>query len=268
VDPHQIIGTLRCNLKRLLELAGVNDEATVDAEVVDVRKLSCRDSLAELASYFGINIAMDTANLHGSTVSWDSLPLSLREKGVELVASELSIYSPTLIRRCRLSQIVLCSNLKTKIGKSSGCVLSNGETLLLDVGSFEDNWRYGRLSVHHELFHAIDHNDDALGLLDPWWESLNAPGNVYSNELTENKLSDQPGFISTYSRHAVHEDKAELFCHLIVNYGNVEKRMRRDAVIARKVERLKELLYRFSNEFDESFWHKRRSNKPTIQIEA
>ncbi len=228
-----------------------------------------RRSLAQVANHLGIKIVVDTANHQSTTVSWDKLAPSLHAPATNLLVSELSIYPLAAIRKSKIGQIVLCSNLhKAGIG-SAGCTLSKGSTLLLDVSKFEENRRYTRQCVHHEIFHAIDYNDDALELLDPWWDSLNAPGTRYSTEpIRENQSCNTPGFMSTYAMQAVHEDKAELFSHLIVNYGKVDSRSRKDSVLKKKVERMKQLLYQFDSEFHEEFWRKRMDEKTVIEVQT
>jgi hypothetical protein len=178
---------------------------------------------------------------------------------IDLLQSELNLYHPDIIKRSKLEQIVLCSRLHAN-GKHVAGLAQMGwfviDTLFLDVDGISRGWEYARKSFHHEMFHAIDYHDDLNRYIDLDWAHLNASHFNYSTEGYPgyNQPSKELGFLSTYSTTSVHEDKAELYCHMIVNYMLVRERMGADPVLTRKVERMKELLERFSPHFDQIFW--------------
>jgi len=185
----------------------------------------------------------------------------------QVLTRELSIYSPQVIRKSKLNEIILCQKLASEGQRRGGLTcaaflgslglpfIRNKIYLNIKVGG---GWQYMRAAFHHELFHMIDYFDDINGYYDQRWKSLNRPGFVYHKDrIDEQRAKPQRGFISEYAMDAVIEDKAEVYSYLLIDHRGTEKLVREDRILARKVVRMKELLHSFSSEFNEDFWSKR-----------
>jgi hypothetical protein len=138
------------------------------------------------------------------------------------------------------------------------------DILYLDVCRGWPNRLYLRKVLHHEFFHILDYRDDGSVYEDPSWSELNPPEFAYGSggrnaqgRADTSVLNDQhPGFLNHYSTTGVEEDKAEIFANLIVEPLKMKERVEADAVLRRKVDRLKELVMRFCPEIDEGFWRR------------
>lgn len=180
------------------------------------------------------------------------------------LSEELSLYSAKVFKKSKLRSIILCKKLvtngKVRAGiaelKLQGLMWLLGNNIMLDVEAPINS--YARMVIHHELYHLIDSCDDFNGLYDNSWKKLNRPGFIYRDDLVPNQHHKAAkGFVSDYAMTAVHEDKAETFSHMIVDYEGIEKLAKTDAVLRRKMERMKVLMNKFSSEFDDSFWKER-----------
>lgn len=181
-----------------------------------------------------------------------------------ILCAELSIYSNQVLKKSKLSRIVLCKNLaswgESHAGLADlqwlGFTWFMGNQICIDV-EYPLN-HYARHVVHHELYHLIDSADDFSGLRDNEWKKLNPPNFKYKDDLGVNqKTTLTKGFISNYAMKAVHEDKAETYARMIVDYNGIEKLAKNDLVLKRKIYRMKELMKAFSCEFDDLFWQAR-----------
>ncbi|HEY9867831.1 MAG TPA: putative zinc-binding metallopeptidase [Candidatus Obscuribacterales bacterium] len=217
-------------------------------------------TLAHLGKKFAVEIVTDHAEF--STPVAYSRPSQAQVRiCAGLLSRELEVYPVEIIRKSKLERIVICSNLKAYHREVAGLAemgLFVIDTIYINADSVSRDYEYARRTFHHELFHAIDYHDDLLKYVDPGWHQLNSAGYKASDDhhVLYNAPSDAVGFLSTHSMTAVYEDKAEIYAHLMVNYAELEARAREDEVLARKVERMKELLHRFSEEFNESFWNR------------
>jgi len=293
MDSNQITSALKSNARRVLE--GWFLGAVVSDDLNREVSAPYAEELAQLSNTLGIKIVTNAAS-HERDFSYQPLDNRLCATGADLLVSQLSIYPVNVIRKSQISKIVLCSNLRHSHGPfvSGYMDVSSSNTLVLGV-EFTGRWHHGRMTihhelfhpldflrldqlidcqwqhecraVHHELFHAIDYHDDALHFLDPWWESLNAPGFHYCSGRSHFvKPCQTPGFLTNYSITAVEEDKAEVFSHLIVEYNKVQLRCQKDPILKRKVERMKQLLQQFCPDFNNDFWQKRQNAKSVFPV--
>lgn len=178
---------------------------------------------------------------------------------VDLIGSELCLYPPRVIHDSKVERMVLCNRLHANNNRVAGLAamgLFIVDTLFLDASDMTHGWDYARKAFHHELFHAIDYHDDIWRYLDTDWFHLNPQGFQYDRSLFKgfNEPCKRHGFVSTYAMTSIHEDKAEVYCNLIIDCAEVERRTKTDEVLERKVERMRRLLKHFNHEFDEEFW--------------
>jgi len=240
-------------------------------------------SLVELGKQIGIKF-ITTDKLDCAELSYDAPAHTQLHKVIEPLVHELNVYPHEALRRTRIEQIVLCTDLLIghRKQKASGTLmvgLNYVDTIFFDVQAFRDNL-FGRRTIHHELFHAIDYHDTWEGLIDTDWRKLQ--GKDYSYELDSavefqtmkrrnpqeiesprfddpydwltGKPSSTPGFLTEYAKYNTAEDKAEVFSHMVTSYDEVMTRAGRDAILNRKVERMKELMLHFCDELNDSFW--------------
>lgn len=228
--------------------------------------------LMELADRFKIQIVTDaTAELED--INYQAL--DSRQKGffADLLQSEMGLYPPAVIAAANFERLVLCRSLYAA-GMDVAGLAQMGmhvvDTLFLDADRMTKSWLYSRKCFHHELYHAIDYHDDIFHYLDPDWRHLNKEGFAYYRDprFVGNENTDHPGFLTTYSMTSIHEDKAELYCHLIVHHAQVMARCARDQYLAAKVTCMKEKLHAFCRHYDEAFWQEREQASHAVGDES
>jgi hypothetical protein len=197
-------------------------------------------------------------------------PTAIRDYVEFFLHKELSIYTNDVIRKSKVSRIVLCKNI------SAYPMLCNGvaqmkvlqlpfwkNTIILSVR--QRRTAYDRATIHHELFHAIDFQDDFWRYTDLEWPKLNAKDFKYGEiSYSSNHEHTEEGFISVHGTSSVREDKADLYGHMLVNYAGVEKQAESDPIIRAKMARMKELLRKFSPYYDERFWEERAAASVSV----
>lgn len=194
--------------------------------------------LCELRKLYKIEIVADE-KLHDPFINFE---LPSREEStafLEFLRDELAHYSAATIERMQLDRILLCTQLAKLDQSISGCASMSlfPDSLPLRM-LFRKNTIYlateycnkieGRISIHHELFHAIEAHDKSWPkYCDPHWPSFNPPAFRYQDDVgfteSENYPLNCDGFLTSYSMQSVREDKAELFAHMIVNYARVKQ---------------------------------------------
>lgn len=220
--------------------------------------------IVEFKKKFGIHLIADKDKLEMG-IGYLRADEEKANKYIEsFLGNELSIYSSKVLKKSKLRRIVLCKNLASLGKKQAGLAELNwldftrllGRQICIDVDHPID--AYARLVVHHELYHLIDFVDDLNGLFDNQWKKLNPPTFKYNADMPpKQKTSANKGFISTYAMQAVEEDKAETYAHMIIDYKGTEKLAQKDYVLKTKMRRMKELMKKFSSEFDDAFWQER-----------
>jgi hypothetical protein len=181
-----------------------------------------------------------------------------------ILVPEISLYSPSMIKKMRIKRIVFCVNLSYD-GQLRGAIPDfEHDTLYLDVARGADNKEYQREAFHHELFHIIDWLDDGDLYKDDLWSALNPKSfkygtggkNAQDNPNTGVLTDKYPGFLNHYSTTGVEEDKAEIFAKMMVEPAYISEIIKKDKVLAAKTEKMKSLTLAFNTEMDKSFWEK------------
>ncbi|HEY9784601.1 MAG TPA: putative zinc-binding metallopeptidase [Candidatus Obscuribacterales bacterium] len=220
---------------------------------------SYKEILAKLSDTYGIEILVEGL---GEQVLHDPLESHLRLGAAAVLSCELGIYSPSIIRKSHLEKVTLCGGIRGENAGCAGQAHPHAGEIVIEVAPLRGDWRKRRMCIHHEIFHLVDYFDDVLQYIDPWWESLNEKGFAYSKQNLNRGGSNRPGFVSAYAMSAVQEDKAEVFCHMIIEYKKLEQLSQSDVFLRRKIDRMKNLLRTFSPEFDQGFWEERLKAKP------
>jgi hypothetical protein len=103
--------------------------------------------------------------------------------------------------------------------------------------------------------------DDGVLQIDHAWLALNPDGFRYGRGGRSMRAPsagaftrDVPGFVTRYATSALEEDKAELFAFMLTEPAAVASLAESDAVLARKVARMKQLVVELSADAGEGFW--------------
>jgi protein associated with RNAse G/E len=182
---------------------------------------------------------------------------------------EWNLYPPSLVTNTKLKYIVFGIDFKllSETRRRNAIPDYHHDAMYYDVRSSNRSIVYQNyilIVVHHEFFHFIDFKDDGEVYEDKIWKKLNPPefkygkgGKYAQSDDKEGDVTDTiPGFITKYATSGVEEDKAEVFRCMMVNLRELEARAESDPVLARKIARMKELLYAFCPEMNEAYWQR------------
>lgn len=218
-----------------------------------------------------------TLNVGGEPVPLKPVSRDNLKECTKIIVEELSLYPPELLRKAKLSRIILCWGLALEGIDAQGVADRERGIILLDLASFDDDDdgpAYLRASVHHELFHLIDYQVHGPDPRDMVWEGLNGPGFRYKcegakapaeAELFAQPTEKFPGFLSPYSMTAAEEDKAEVFAYMVVHPDWVAARAKADPIIRAKVKRIRQILVALHNPANDQFW--RRLERERVKVE-
>ena len=190
-----------------------------------------------------------------------------------LLSSVLLTYPPSFYRRLPLHCVVLCERLRYK-GVEWRCVpvLTAGRMYL---SCERVDAVYLQSTLHHELFHFIDHSmqpstsvtpttalRNHVAQPDPNWCALNVQAFVYGNggmkvrDATASSIASSPcvGLLNAYAASAVEEDKAEVWAALMRDERAVSGGM--DEIVRQKAELLRARVDRWSEgSLGEQWWN-------------
>ena len=226
--------------------------------------------LADIKEKYDIDI-VSGADRHELNVGYnEAAPTAVRDYVEFFLHKELAVYANEVVRKSGVGRIVLCKNIATSGRPCNGIAEMKilqlpfwKNTIYLSVK--ESRSAYDRATIHHELFHAIDFHDDFWRYTDLEWPKLNAKDFQYGTiAYTGNSKYKEGGFISVHGTSAVYEDKADLYAHMLVNYSGVAEQAETDPILKAKMARMKELLSKFSPQFDNEFWERRAADSISV----
>jgi hypothetical protein len=236
----------------------------------DPKAIPVADALAELARSFSLQVVTKDAHFPVATthgvIDGKAADARVLAPYVAMLTAEFGLYPPSLVRRMRLERVVIAVDLRFA-GMARGAVPDfEHATLYLDAACGAECGLYQRKVLHHEFFHYLDWVDDWQLYEDPQWLALNPRDYHYGNGginaqnvPTSSLLTDQyPGFLDYYSTTGVEEDKAEVFANLIVERERVDERVKHDAVLEAKVQRMRDLTKAFCADLGNEFWDRAR----------
>lgn len=213
------------------------------------------ESIRNFSRKFGIQIVMNPTRVYPiKSRSGDVTGTLPTKRDVEafcpILAREIKKYPDEFFRNLELEQIVTCKKLLRGQGPALAIAFMGLDSIHVDVGETDKF-----ATLHHEIFHIVDYREDA-SMEDKVWEGLNPPDFRYDPNLkiTEGVTSRFKGFITMYSLTQACEDKAELYSYLIMDQKMVRVRAGKDAVVAKKVARMKEIARGFCPKMDDAFW--------------
>lgn len=180
------------------------------------------------------------------------------EKYAPILVRELDLYPPSVFGKGKVERIVLGRKLTSNGERRSGLAMVGDGILLLNVESYRPEGI--RDGLHHEVFHLLE---DRSAASREAWKRQNLAGFVYLGDgsLMQDYRAHQKnttmGFVSSYSRASIAEDKAELFEYLMTDPEFVDGRCAKDALLRGKVELLKMELA--PHGMDEAWWRALRA---------
>lgn len=246
-------------------------------------------ALSKLGEDYGIKFITDDS-VSFDDIAYDASEPRQLKKAIAVLEPEVRLYTREMLKRARIEQIVLCTNLScqhvTRTHKPVGGLVLLGleyvDTMFLDTKYLRRNSDYARRLFHHELFHAIDFRDTLHGYIDHEWRQLQGENYKYAIQVLEDHMrmnyarqyhdllgeydlkgldprpSDNPGFVSDYAQFSMIEDKAEVYSFMLHGLAKLEERAKSDAPLGRKLNRMKRLLLDFNQGFDDDFWSRMR----------
>lgn len=175
---------------------------------------------------------------------------------VERALKEWSRYPDGLVKRLGIERVVFSSQVTLNGKVVGGLTDQDSATIHMPVIENETVPLFFEESIHHELFHVLDLRDDGLPTSDPAWEKLNPSEFRYdpATPASGRFEDDLQGFLNTYSMTGVGEDKAEVFGQLMIRGRAVKARAAKDALLDRKVARIRELAKAYHEKLDDAFW--------------
>ncbi len=241
--------------------------------------------IEQLEVDYGFDLVLDQARFPKQGIfsygirGKETTPSALQEY-LPMFIAEWRLYPASLVRKTGLKKVVLGREFTLRGERRNRYAIPDYhyDAMFYDVrNSFGiATWKAYVLSVvHHEFFHFIDHKDDGIVYGDDEWKKLNPPefkygkgGSTVQSDASQGLITNQyRGFLSLYSQSGVEEDKAEVFRCLMVNLRETEARAEDDPVLARKIELMKALLFRFCPEMDEAYWQRlREMERPRLTI--
>lgn len=144
---------------------------------------------------------------HGAITGADA-PAEARASCAVVLGEELGLYPPAFVQRARLRRIVLCRDLAFD-GRLRAAIPDFGHaTPYLDVLRGAEDAHCVRRTIHCELFHVVDWQDDGRPFADPAWAKRDAEGFRYGTGGADVRdhgdtclwTESAPGFLSARSR--------------------------------------------------------------------
>lgn len=180
---------------------------------------------------------------------------------------EFAKYPAELIQASGLKRIVFCRDLKANGNRIAGVAVQNNATIYMDSSTEIGDEAHRRRTLHHEFFHCLDYamHGERDVRDNPAWVAAGAPGATYGAAETGAPATNwashpAPGFVSSYARRAVPEDRAELFCAIMTNNLTVRLLLQKDSFLAAKLSVVKAELKEFCPKIDDAFWERTAKN--------
>jgi hypothetical protein len=192
-------------------------------------------------------------------------------KNVDMVLyflrKEFAKYPPEAIRASGLQRIVFCRGLTARGTRIAGVAVENNHTIYMDATTEVGDEAHRRRTLHHEFFHCLDyrmHGEKNI-FESPQWTQANAPGTTYGTPDPGAPVANwashpAPGFVSSYARKAVPEDRAELFAGIMTKNLTLRLLLQKDTFLAAKLAVLKAELEAFCPQLDDTFWTRTAKN--------
>ena len=169
----------------------------------------------------------------------------------KIVYKNLNRYSESFLKKINLKYIVLCNNLIISEINTAGIPNHIMKTLILDI---EFNEKFFERIIHHEVFHIINDSFAQLFEIEKWKKFNNkdfkyAECSTCNNKVNLSTYENTNGFLTEYSKTIPSEDMAEVFSYLMVNKKIINKKIKNDPILEKKILYIKEKLFKIDNTF-------------------
>ena len=160
----------------------------------------------------------------------------------KLIEENFNKYNSDFLKKINLKYVVLCENLSVSEIDAGGVPNHRMKTLIINI-KFEK--KHFQRILHHEVFHLINESFKDLFVYDNWKDFNHKKFNYAecstcsSDRLNLSLLEETKGFLTEYSMSTPSEDMAEIFSFLMVNKNLIEKKIKYDSVLNKKVNFIK-----------------------------
>ena len=182
-----------------------------------------------------------------------------------LFEEEIGKYPKSFFDKNHLQGVVFVKKLFNGEQPVEGFYARGEHLIFLDFLRDKGNAIIQRHNIHHEFYHMLE--AEVLGdpeRNDAEWSSFNDASFVYGKENLLKRVPRDtsfftapfPGFTSEYAMLSAKEDRAEVYgCLLMASQNKIVQRwMRKDTVLRKKVGYIKSIVHQFCEEMDEQFW--------------
>lgn len=152
----------------------------------------------------------------------------------KVVSNALGRIPKTSLDRVRLKYVIVCSRALASGQSIGGIPVPPLNLLMLNMGDRE----HGEHLVLHELYHLVEYRFGSFS--DTEWDRRFGGGyaNSYASGSKVSAIgSGKPGFLNSYSETFAHEERAELFAHLVLERRSVHAHLRStaDGLLKKKI---------------------------------
>lgn len=243
---------------------GINNGSTVPASSEQFSKIL--SDMRFIRERYGIRPQMHDINRNDQPgIVAERMEFKDAVRAVEIFREELGKYPPEMIRNSDISQFRIMEKLS--VGATSLSVITLGVTYEsgeMYVANGDDDLTY-RETIHHEIWHRFDYEryeskdtstflqwlDDVRdAAIDKDWENLHEEGEkAYVGDDWNSMTEERPkGFVNKYGRKSPKEDRASIAQMLMTRPKELAKLCEEDELLNIKVNMLKELYFKDSDE--------------------
>ena len=177
-----------------------------------------------------------------------SYPQNLDNK-FPIIQKNINFYNSDFLNKINLRYVVLCEDLFISEINTGGIPDTEKRTLILDINF---NPKYFERMVHHEIFHMIQKSYVEI-FDEKHFSSFNdvnfnyAECSTCSDRLNLDLYDVTNGFLTEYSKSIVSEDMAEIFSFMMTDKIKLEKLIKKDKILEKKVIFIKSAISKIDN---------------------
>ena len=177
-----------------------------------------------------------------------SYPQNLDNK-FPIIQKNINFYNSDFLNKINLRYVVLCEDLFISEINTGGIPDTEKRTLILDINF---NPKYFERMVHHEIFHMIQKSHVEI-FDENHFSSFNdvnfnyAECSTCSDRLNLDLYDVTNGFLTEYSKSIVSEDMAEIFSFMMTDKIKLEKLIKKDKILEKKVIFIKSAISKIDN---------------------
>lgn len=213
-------------------------KAAKETQVPGLKILGEGENPSRLSAH-GVFIAYVTEETSPGRGKYTCGPMDREESiaAAKTIDQALAAMPDKALGNTKLKYVIVCSYARSSGNKIGGIPVPPLKLLMLDMQN--ETGSVSRHLVLHELYHYIEYRH--TGFKDSKWDAKFGGGyaNAYKKELGRSRVgSGKKGFLNLYAQTFPHEERAEIFAHLMTDPGAVAGHLRgsRDAVLHEKTQ--------------------------------